>query len=101
MSGIGHHLVRRAFDATQEHFNSQGGFRGINPADEPQGQDEARIKQIAMWGIALIYLTGILYMALMSAVSNSQQRLSHPNPARLTVVFRSRIPMAMSLQLLL
>lgn len=69
MSSIGHHLVRRAFDATQDHLTSSSGFRGINPADEPQGQDDARIKQLAIWGIAIIYLTGILYMAIMSAIS--------------------------------
>jgi len=76
MSSIGHHLVRRAFDVTQEHFSSPAGFQGINPADEPQGQDDARVKELALWAMAIIYITGILYMAMMSAVSISWSHMS-------------------------
>ena len=97
MSSIGHHLVRRAFDATQDHFSSSTGFRGIDPADEPQGQDEARIKQLAVWGIAVVYMTGILYMAIMSAVSRFFFRpIGILQGTKLTASLRSPIPTAMS-----
>jgi len=68
MASIGHHLIRRAFDVTQDHFSSPAGsIHGFNPADEPQ--DDTKIKQLATWGIVLIWVTAILYMAMMSAVS--------------------------------
>lgn len=68
MASLGHHLVRRALDVTQEHFSSPGGsIHGFNPADEPQ--DDTQIKQLATWGIALLWITAILYTAMMSAVS--------------------------------
>lgn len=63
MASIGHHLMRRAFDATQDHFSSP---TAINPADE--GQDDTEIKRLAVWAVALIWATFILYMAMMSAV---------------------------------
>ena len=94
MASVGHHLVRRALDATQEHFSSS---QGINPADEPQGQQDAEIKRLAMWSIALIWVTIILFTAMMSAVSTLPLPL--PHPARLTFGLRSPTPMAMSLQL--
>ena len=57
MSGIAHNLVRRAVDATQQHYNTV------------QGDNDDQIKQIAMWGMVLIWVTGVLYFAMMSAVS--------------------------------
>lgn len=71
MASIGHHLVRRAFDVTNEHFNSPTGSlragQGVNPADEPQ--DDTR-EQWATFGIALFWVTALIYMAIMSAVSH-------------------------------
>ncbi|KAK4696323.1 hypothetical protein P7C71_g1577, partial [Lecanoromycetidae sp. Uapishka_2] len=57
MSDIAHHLLRRGLDATQQNFN--------NGSD---GQDD-QIKRIATWGIVLIWVTGVLYLAMMSAIS--------------------------------
>ena len=57
MSDIAHHLLRRGFDATQQHYNNVG------------DQDEDQIKQIATFGMVLIWVTAILYFAMMSAVS--------------------------------
>ena len=57
MSGIAHNLVRRAVAVTQQHYNS------------PQGDNDDQIKQIAIWGMVLIWVTGVLYFAMMSAVS--------------------------------
>ena len=57
MSGIAHSLVRRGIDATQQHYNS------------PQGQNDDSIKQIAVWGMVLLWVTGVLYLAMVSAVS--------------------------------
>ena len=56
MSGIAHHLVRRAVVVTQQHYNT------------PQGDNDDQIKQIATWGMILIWVTGVLYFAMMSAV---------------------------------
>lgn len=81
MSDIAHHLLRRGIDATQQNFN--------NGSD---GQDD-QIKQIATWGIALIWVTGVLYLAMMSAVclQQSSRLLYAANPSA-----RSPTPMAMS-----
>ena len=57
MSGIAHNLVRRAVYATQQHYNTL------------QEDNDEQIKQIAMWGMILIWVTGVLYFAMMSAVS--------------------------------
>lgn len=57
MSGITHNLVRRAVDATQQHYNTL------------QEDNDEQIKRIAMWGMILIWVTGVLYFAMMSAVS--------------------------------
>ena len=57
MSGIAHSLVRRGVEATQQHYNS------------PQDNNEDQIKQIALWGMVLIWITGVLYLAMVSAVS--------------------------------
>ena len=57
MSGIAHNLVRRAVDATQQHYNTV------------QEDNDDQIKRIAMWGMVLIWVTGVLYFAMMSAVS--------------------------------
>ncbi len=68
MASLGHHLVRRALDVTQEHFSSPvGSVHAFNPTDEPQ--DDTQIKHLATWGIALLWITAILYFAMMSAVS--------------------------------
>ena len=99
MASIGHHLARRAFDATQEHFSSPAGFQAINPADEPQGQDDERARAVAMWAIALIWVTGILYMAMMSAVSTAQPCVS--STSGLTTASRFPTHMATSLRPLL
>ena len=56
MSDIAHNLVRRAVAVTQQHYNT------------PQGDNDDQIKQIAMWGMVLIWVTGVLYFAMMSAV---------------------------------
>lgn len=55
MSDIAHHLLRRGIVATQQNFNRN------------DGQDD-EIKRIATWGIVLIWITGVLYLAMMSAV---------------------------------
>ena len=101
MSSIGHHLVRRAFDVTQEHLGANGGFaHSINPADEPQGQDDTQIKAIAMWGIGLIWVTGVIYLATMSAVSISESCASfNIRYGKADYGFRFLILMAMSLLL--
>ena len=57
MSGITHNLVRRAVDATQQHYSIL------------QEDNDEQIKRIAMWGMILIWVTGVLYFAMMSAVS--------------------------------
>ena len=61
MSDIAHHLLRRGIDTVQQNYNSAS-----------DGQDD-QIKRIATWGIALIWVTGILYLAMVSAVSISLQ----------------------------
>ena len=58
MSGIAHNLVRRAVAVTQQQYNTP----------QPQGDNDDQIKQIAMWGMILIWVTGVLYFAMMSAV---------------------------------
>jgi hypothetical protein len=57
MSGIAHGLVRRGLEVTQQHYNS------------PQSDDDEQIKHVATWGLALIWVTFILYLAMVSAVS--------------------------------
>ena len=57
MSDIAHSLVRRAVDVTQQQY-----------ANENNGGDEHQIKQIAVWGMALLWITVLLYMAMVSAV---------------------------------
>jgi len=57
MSGIAHNLIRRAVAVAQQHYNT------------PQGDNDDQIKQIAMWGMILIWVTGVLYFAMMSAIS--------------------------------
>ena len=59
MSDIAHSLVRRAVDVTQQHYANDG-----------NGGDENEVKKIAMWAMALIWTTALLYMAMVSAVSN-------------------------------
>lgn len=93
MASLAHHLVRRGLDATQEHFISP---QGINPADEPQGQDDAELKRLAMWAITLIWVTSILFMALMSAVSSILMSVTLIT-ARLIFVSRSPTLTATSL----
>ena len=66
MSSIGHHLVRRAFDATQEHFQAVN-----SPQDGSLGQDTGEYHGMAAWGIGLLWATSILYFAVISAVSGS------------------------------
>ena len=61
MSEIAHHLVRRAVDVTNQHYAQ------ASSAGEQDG--EPKIKQIATWGVVLLWMTGVLYMALASAVS--------------------------------
>jgi hypothetical protein len=68
MASIGHHLVRRALDVTQDHFNSpDGSLHAFKAADEPL--DDTRRKQLIKCGIVLVWITAILYFAVMSAVS--------------------------------
>ena len=80
MSSIGHHLVRRAFDATQEHFSSPGSIGGSNTADQPQGQDDKQ-KKVMMCALALVWFTGIVYMAIMSAVRDPSLFIPNSNTA--------------------
>lgn len=57
MTGIAHNLVRRAVYATEQHYNTL------------QEDNDEQIKRIALWGMILIWVTGVLYFAMMSAVS--------------------------------
>ena len=59
MSALAQNLFRRAVYATQQHYNT------------PQEDNDEQIKRIAMWGMILIWVTGVLYFAMMSAVSRS------------------------------
>ncbi|KAL9131460.1 MAG: hypothetical protein Q9217_000608 [Psora testacea] len=58
MSDIAHSLVRRAVDVTQQHY-----------ANENNGDHDPQIKQIAMWAMALLWITALMYMAMVSAIS--------------------------------
>ncbi|MCJ1460407.1 hypothetical protein MMC28_010789 [Mycoblastus sanguinarius] len=58
MSSVAHHLVSRAVDATQQHFST--------PVD---GNDDTQIKRVAVWGVVLVWVTAIIYMAFMAAIS--------------------------------
>lgn len=73
MSSLGQHLVKRSIQAAQDHFSSPGGYEVVNPADEPQ--DGEKIKALAIWGIVLVWVTAILYLAMMSAVSTTYPSL--------------------------
>lgn len=56
MSEVAHHLVRRGLQVTQAHYATSS-------------DDETQIKQIAVWGMVLLWTTAVLYMAMVSAVS--------------------------------
>ena len=60
MSDIIHHLVRRGVDATNQHY------AGVQPLE---GENEPEIKQLALWGVILLWATSILYFVVVSAVS--------------------------------
>ena len=57
MSNLGHHLVRRAAEMTYEKAGS-----GENP------QDDQKLRMMVTGGLVLLWVTGILYMSIMSAV---------------------------------
>ena len=57
MADVAHSLARRALEVTQQHVNNVD-----SPEDHP-------LKQIALWGFLLLWVTMILYMAVVSAVS--------------------------------
>ncbi len=61
MSDIIHHLVRRGIDATNQHYAQ------VQPAENGE-EDQPQIKQIALWGIILLWATTILYFVMVSAV---------------------------------
>ncbi|KAG8528145.1 uncharacterized protein KY384_007061 [Bacidia gigantensis] len=56
MSSAAHSLARRALDVTQQHY-----------ANIDAGNEEG-IKQIAIWGMILLWATVVLYMAMISAI---------------------------------
>ena len=71
MASIGHHLARRAIETTQDHFGSSSGPWVVVPESELDGQNDVHIKEIALWGTIVIWVTAILYMTVMSAVSTA------------------------------
>ncbi|KAL9102542.1 MAG: hypothetical protein Q9163_002321 [Psora crenata] len=58
MSNIAHALVRRAVDVTKQHY-----------ANGANGGDEQEIKMLAFWGLALLWITVLLYMSIVSVIS--------------------------------
>ena len=65
MSDIAHHFVRRAVAATQQHIAQSA----VVTSNNGQPDEQPQIKQLAAWGIVLLWATAILYMAAISAVS--------------------------------
>lgn len=61
MSEIAHHLIRRAVDVTQLHQ--------AQASTVSDGDDGLHLKKLATWGVVLLWVTGILYLAIVSAVS--------------------------------
>lgn len=62
MSEIAHHVLRRALDATNAHYSPEWTL--------PESvDDQPEFKQIAVWGMVLLWATVILFMAFMSMVS--------------------------------
>lgn len=56
MSGVAHHLVRRALDITNEQYANTS-------------NDDDQVKRIAIWGMLILWATGIIYTAMMAAIS--------------------------------
>lgn len=71
MSDIIHQLVRRGVDATNEHYAQS------QPAQDGQ-EDQPKIKEIAVWGMVLLWVTTVLYFVMLSAVSRADPLMSYP-----------------------
>lgn len=54
-AGVAHHLVRRAVDITQQHYNGDNGEQPFN--------------ELGKWPLIIILATGVAYMAIISMVS--------------------------------
>lgn len=54
-AGVAHHLVRRAVDITQQHYNGDNG--------------EQTFTELGKWPLVIILATGVAYMAIISMVS--------------------------------
>ncbi|KAI9876333.1 MAG: hypothetical protein M1830_006752 [Pleopsidium flavum] len=54
MSGIVSHVVRRGLQATQEHYQSS--------------ESEVTTFQIPVWGIVILWISGLAYLGLMAAI---------------------------------
>lgn len=57
MADFAHSLVRRAVDVTHQHLNDE------------HGGEEHPLRQLALWGWVILWVTVILYMAMASAIS--------------------------------
>lgn len=55
MSGVVHHLVSRGLDVTVSRYQNN--------------DQDVRIKQIPTWGFVALWTTGLVYLAVMFAVS--------------------------------
>ena len=66
MSDIADHLVRRAIDVAQSSM-AQASAANSEP-------EEHEIKQLAAWGIFLLWATTIVYLAMVSAVRATLMR---------------------------
>lgn len=53
-AGVAHHLVRRAVDITQQHYNGDNGEQSFN--------------ELGKWPLIVILATGVAYMAIISMV---------------------------------
>ena len=63
MSDILHHLVRRGVDAANQHYAQ------VQPRE---GENEPESKELALWGLILLFVTFALYFVVISAVSVSK-----------------------------
>jgi len=59
MSGVVHHLISRGIDATQQGWTAQS----------LEQQPEVNEFQMPTWGIVTLWLTALLYIGAMFAVS--------------------------------
>ena len=66
MSEFAHSLVRRAVEVSNHHYANESA----------KNEDEAKI--IAIWGMVLLWVTVLVYMAVVSAVSLPSAHLFTP-----------------------